>query len=204
MTEHMSLEQFKAERAEAERKMKAKAAGQRTTSRKTPIDYEGQAQTEIFNWLAGEEQRGGMFGPLNQDVYHVPNGGARNKVVAAKLKAQGARAGIVDIFCDRANGGYFGLRIELKAERPHNAPLSDTQLARMKLMQERGYYVALCLGAEEAISVLKEYAQWPRTVVGSKIPLKLGHDWENYPVSKKRVKGAPKKKTVRPKVAPSS
>lgn len=196
MTQHMTIAELQALRASAEAKAKKRMPSR--SGAKRPTDYEGQTQTKIFNWLAGEEQRGGAFSGLNSVTYHVPNGGQRHAAVAGKLKAQGARAGVVDIFCDIARGGYYGLRIELKADKPHNAELSARQLARMEIMEREGYCVLLCVGYDQAVEALMAYSQWPATV-DCPVPMAaeksaLGTDWRTYPVSKERPKARSRKR----------
>lgn len=53
--------------------------------------------------------------PELQYMYHVPNGGKRDKATAAVLKRQGVKAGVPDIMLPAARAGYHGLYIELKA-----------------------------------------------------------------------------------------
>lgn len=47
-------------------------------------------------------------------ILAIPNGGHRDIRVAAKLKAEGVRRGIPDLFLAVASRGYHGLWIELK------------------------------------------------------------------------------------------
>lgn len=196
MTQHMSLEEFKASRAAAEAAARSKSP---RTGAKKPIDREGQEQTKVFNWLNGEEMRRGEFAGINSVTYHVPNGGERNARVGAKLKEQGARAGVVDIFCDSARGGYFGLRIEMKANRPHNAHLSEQQYKRMTVMRDAGYCVLLCLGADEAIAALSAYWKWPLTVPSeppkSTLGEEFGTDWSAYPIDASKPRKRARKST---------
>ena len=50
-------------------------------------------------------------------LHHVPNGGYRNQIEARNLKLQGVKAGVPDLVLPVARGGYFGLYIELKADK---------------------------------------------------------------------------------------
>lgn len=59
-------------------------------TRAKPIDREGQEQASLMRELALR------FPVAAKLIYHVPNGGHRVKTVAAKLKAQGMKAGIPD------------------------------------------------------------------------------------------------------------
>lgn len=115
-------------------------------------------QVALFEWAAMNE---GRYPDLRK-LYAIPNGGARNKIVAAKLKAQGVRAGVLDISLDVARHGFHGLRIELK--RPANkvlghraGVLSSEQQARIEDLVADGYKVAVCHGWEHARDVLVEY-----------------------------------------------
>ena len=45
---------------------------------------------------------------------HVPNGGLRNKIVAAKLKRMGVKAGVPDVLIFNPAAENCGVAIELK------------------------------------------------------------------------------------------
>ena len=47
-------------------------------------------------------------------LYAIPNGGKRHIKTAAKLKAEGVKAGVWDLSLDVARSGYRGLKIEMK------------------------------------------------------------------------------------------
>ena len=46
-------------------------------------------------------------------VFHVPNGGSRDKREAANLKRQGVRAGVPDLVVPVARGGHHSLFLSL-------------------------------------------------------------------------------------------
>lgn len=75
------------------------------------LDDESGHQEALFSWAA---YRTGLM-PELQYMYHVPNGGKRDKATAAVLKRQGVKAGVPDIMLPAARAGYHGLYIELKA-----------------------------------------------------------------------------------------
>lgn len=54
-------------------------------------------------------------------LHHIPNGGARSKATAGRLKAEGVKAGIPDICLPVPKNGYGALYIELKV--PENKAL---------------------------------------------------------------------------------
>lgn len=81
---------------------------------------------------------------------HIPNGGKRGRVEAARLKGMGVRAGYPDFLLDLARGGYHGLRIELKAKRPNDAPVTASQLEWLERLSSAGYACMVARGSMEA------------------------------------------------------
>lgn len=84
----------------------------------------------------------------------IPNGGQRHPAVAAKLKAEGALAGVSDLLLMTARGGKHGLWLELKAK---GGRLSESQKAFQAKAEAEGYAVATCYGFDEARAVVEEY-----------------------------------------------
>ncbi|MBK0059632.1 VRR-NUC domain-containing protein [Pseudomonas sp. S44] len=99
-------------------------------------------------------------------IYHVPNGGHRLKEVAVKLKAQGVKAGIPDLVLAMARGGYFGLYIEFKAT-VDPAPVSPSQQACIRRLNEQGYLAVVCRGHFDAMECLRVYLALPKTEVAA-------------------------------------
>ncbi|MEE1917994.1 VRR-NUC domain-containing protein [Pseudomonas asiatica] len=99
-------------------------------------------------------------------LYHVPNGGHRLKEVAAKLKAQGVKAGIPDLVLTMARGGYFGLYIEFKAT-VDPAPVSPSQQACIRRLNDQGYLAVVCQGHFDAMECLRAYLALPKTEVAA-------------------------------------
>lgn len=50
-------------------------------------------------------------------IYAVPNGGKRNAVTGAILKAEGVLAGVADLFVAKATAQHHGLYIEMKTAK---------------------------------------------------------------------------------------
>lgn len=88
-------------------------------------------------------------------VFHIPNGGYRNKAEAAHLKAQGVRPGVPDLCVPVARYGYHGLYIEMKAKK--NGRVSAYQQRWLALLRENGYCAYVCNGAGAAIRLLDQY-----------------------------------------------
>lgn len=99
-------------------------------------------------------------------LYHVPNGGARGYAEGGRLKAQGVRKGQLDYNLDVARGGWFGLRLELKAPRAelgHKPKVSPEQVAIALELSEDRYYAVVIEGWEAARDVLTWYLALPPT-----------------------------------------
>jgi VRR-NUC domain-containing protein len=75
---------------------------------------EAAHQTALFCWAALPEQQTKY--PELQLMFHIPNGGTRNKAEAGNLKAQGVKAGVPDIFLPVPKAWYAGLFIEMKVK----------------------------------------------------------------------------------------
>lgn len=89
-------------------------------------------------------------------LFAIPNGGQRHQYVAAKLKAEGVKSGVPDLFLPVARGGFYGLWIELKrADKTNHA--TTNQLTWIAALLQRGYQCHICYGCNEAIERIKEY-----------------------------------------------
>jgi hypothetical protein len=69
-------------------------------------------------------------------IFAIPNGGHRHPAVAAKLKAEGVRPGVLDLFLPVARHGWHGFFIELKVD--DNKP-SEAQLEWKRNLTAEGY-----------------------------------------------------------------
>jgi hypothetical protein len=128
------------------------AAAKKTRTGKGKREAEGEEQAEL---IAEFRQRYPVDGML---LIHVPNGGSRkNAFEGWRLKQQGVRAGVSDLFLPVARGGFFGLWIEFKAAPPNDADPTEAQLEWLELMRGQGYRAELCLGIESALAVLDDY-----------------------------------------------
>lgn len=111
---------------------------------------EGAEQIKLFRWIdfaAGKH-------PELRLLFHVPNGGSRNKAEAANLKRQGVRPGVPDLCFPVARGKYHGLYIELKAGKNKPTEHQREWIAELRAQQ---YAVAVCYGWEEAAGILEKY-----------------------------------------------
>lgn len=98
--------------------------------------------------------------------FAVPNGGQRNKVVAAQLKAEGVSPGVPDLVFPTARGGYFGLYLEMKKRELRGWPkpvTRDNQTEWLDYLGLEGYETAVCYGANEAIETIDAYMSMRKT-----------------------------------------
>lgn len=117
---------------------------------KLPTRSEHDEQCALFDWAAITS----IDHPELLWMFSIPNGGLRNKAVAAKLKAEGVKAGVFDIFLPAARLGYHGLFIEMKVGKN---TLTGNQRAFRHFMELRGYRCAVCYGWEAAASEIRLY-----------------------------------------------
>lgn len=114
---------------------------------------EAAEQMLVFQWA---EWQLGRFPELAW-LHHIPNGGSRHPVEAARLKAQGVKPGVPDICLPVPKGRYHGLYIEMKRQK--GGRLSEDQGRWLSELSARGYRAVVCPGAESAIRELTEYLQ---------------------------------------------
>ena len=74
--------------------------------RKAPSQPEHDLQVACVEWFRYQYQ--GLL------LMSIPNGGWRKKATAAKLKQEGAVAGVPDLLLAHPSNGYHGLWIEMK------------------------------------------------------------------------------------------
>ena len=120
------------------------------TSKRRYVPHEGNEQEALFAWAlyaAGAMPELGL-------MFHVPNGGSRNRIEAAKLKRQGVRAGVPDICLPVARGGFHGLFVELKYGRNK---ATDRQTAWLDALRSQGYLAVECVGWDTAREVITKY-----------------------------------------------
>ena len=122
----------------------------KAVSRRKPIPHEANEQTALFNWA----QLSRCKYPELDLLYHIPNGGSRNRLEAANLKRQGVKAGVPDLCLPVARGGFHGLYIEMKAGKNKTTDKQNSWLAALKA---QGYCTAVCYNWLEAKELLENY-----------------------------------------------
>jgi predicted RecB family endonuclease len=105
---------------------------------------EAQIQSAVMEHIATR-------GAKNCFAFHVPNGGYRNKIEAARLKRQGVKAGCPDIFIVK-DGRAFAL--ELKTEKGRMSP---AQCIAFNSLNEAGATCFVAYGLDEALRALEHW-----------------------------------------------
>ncbi len=111
---------------------------------------EDTEQMQVISWARWNTARY----PELALLYHIPNGGSRNKAEAVKLKQMGVLAGVPDLCLPVPKGVYYGLYIEMKYA---DGRLEKTQREFLRAVARNRYFCVVCYGAEEAVNILKEY-----------------------------------------------
>ena len=100
-------------------------------------------------------------------LFAVPNGGARNKATAGKLKAEGVVAGVADLLllvprktCNDPlilSTTYHGLAIEMKTAKGRQTPL---QWAWQQKLEAHGYEYRICRSLDDFIDTIEQYLKF--------------------------------------------
>jgi hypothetical protein len=116
------------------------------------MESEHIEQVKLIQWW-GLSCR--SFGLSEKVLFAIPNGGERNVIVAGKLKAEGVRAGVPDLFLAHPSHDYHGLFIEMKKEK--GGRVSSLQNQFIDVLSKAGYYTSVCHGWYEAAECIKNY-----------------------------------------------
>lgn len=112
-------------------------------------DAEHRLQAACIRWftLAYPELYGRLFA--------VPNGGRRDMVTGAKLKAEGVLPGVADLILLVRRGGYGALLIEMKTAKGRQ---SDSQRWWQQAVTAGGEYkYVVCRSLDDFMREVKEY-----------------------------------------------
>lgn len=117
---------------------------------RTPTEHEEQAALiEWWNTYANVRHMPNML------LMAIPNGGRRTTVTGARLKAEGVRAGIPDLFLAIPTAKFHGLWIEMK--RRKGGFMTDFQRMAFLALKLEGYSCRVCYGWNEAKDAILEY-----------------------------------------------
>jgi len=110
---------------------------------KTKIPTESEEQVSLVQWLEMQHP--------DIPFFHIPNGGKRSKATAARMKAEGVRAGIPDLYLPR-------LQIWVEMKRTVGGRLSKEQAAWIKHLEgECGHTVIVARGFEDGVRQIENH-----------------------------------------------
>ena len=121
---------------------------------------EHDEQVILFQWAALQTN----ICPALDLMFAVPNGaklpwrkneqGRRYSPEAKRLKDEGLKAGVPDVWLPVPNHGFHGLVIELK---DGDGKLRPEQVDWLDALNQYGYKATCCRGADDAIQTIMEY-----------------------------------------------
>lgn len=114
------------------------------------IQHEAKEQEAVFDWAERMQTRY----PDLALLFHVPNGGKRDRREAAHLKRQGVKPGVPDIWFPVPCGGYHGLVIEMKFGDNTTTPKQEQWL---KALHRHGWAVKVAYTWLEAVGAIEKY-----------------------------------------------
>ena len=114
---------------------------------------EHNEQVRLFAWAEWERIDRPELGLL----FAVPNGGKRDAVTGARLKAEGVRKGVPDVWLPVARGRWHGLVIELKADETGRPTKEQTEW--LSRLMEQGYFATVAKGTEAAKRLIVDYLE---------------------------------------------
>lgn len=116
--------------------------------RKKPGDEEHQIQCACVQWFRLQHPH------MQHNLFAIPNGGKRDEVTGAKLKAEGALAGVADLILLKPNSQHHALCIEMKTPTGRQA---DTQRIWQSLIEKDGYKYVICRSLGDFMAIVNDY-----------------------------------------------
>lgn len=123
----------------------------RPVDRRPVHPSEHQEQARVIAWWGLQHA---LYDLPEFALFAVPNGGARDIVSGARLKAEGVRPGAPDLVLAAPRRGFHGMFIELKVG--DNKP-SDRQKAFLAYLNAAGYETGVYWTSDGAIEAIKAY-----------------------------------------------
>lgn len=118
-------------------------------SNKKIYPSESEEQKTLIKWWALQ------YPQFDSLLFHIPNGGLRNLKTAVRLKTEGVKPGVADLFLAMPSKQHHGLFIEMKRQRGNG----QTELQRQfqGAVESQGYKYILARGYEQAKQGILEY-----------------------------------------------
>lgn len=123
--------------------------GRNTKSRRHPREEEHRIQCACVRWF-------NLYFPnLRGRLFAVPNGGRRDAITAAKLKAEGVVAGVADLILLKSNKHFGALLIEMKTLKGRQR---DSQKQWQNSVCSLGEYkYVVCRSLDDFIKEVSDY-----------------------------------------------
>lgn len=113
---------------------------------------EANEQSAFFQYAEHVKELKWMHSSLNGAMLY---GTEKQRAIQwNKLKAQGAKKGVHDIFLPKARGVYFGMFVEMKFGKNK---MTAEQIEYAKDLAADGYCMFICYNSGEAIDAVKMY-----------------------------------------------
>ena len=109
---------------------------------------ESKLQSECVRWFDYQ------YTHLKMNLFSIPNEGARTPANGARMKAQGRRAGVADMFFAHSSYMSNGLFIEFKSEKGKQ---NDNQKAFEKAVTTTGYKYVVINSLEQFKETIENY-----------------------------------------------
>ncbi len=116
--------------------------------RSKPKDEEHKIQCSMVNWFRLK------YPSMRHNLFAVPNGGRRDAVTGAKMKAEGVLAGVADLILLKSNRFYGALLIETKTKK---GVQSQSQKEWQSKITEDGYKYVVVRSLDEFMRVVTDY-----------------------------------------------
>ena len=123
----------------------------RPSTGRAPRASEHQEQAAVISWWARAHN---LYSLPEFALFAVPNGGARDPIAGALLKAEGVRRGVYDLMLAWPVGAQHGLFIEMKVG--YKQP-SDEQRDFGEHLTRAGYEASVHWDAGSAIQAIQTY-----------------------------------------------
>lgn len=123
-------------------------ADARGKPRKHPHEEEHRIQCACVRWFRLS------YPTIRNCLFAVPNGGRRDAVTAAKLKAEGVVSGVADLILLIPRREFGALLIEMKTPK---GTQSASQKEWQKLVEEQGYRYIICRSLDDFMTKVEAY-----------------------------------------------
>lgn len=117
-------------------------------TRRKPRDDEHKLQAACVRWYRLQ------YPKMRHNLFSVPNGGKRDAVTAAKMKEEGALAGVADLILLKSNRFYGALLIEMKTK---TGSQSESQKEWEQKIVNDGYKYVVVRSLDEFQREVKQY-----------------------------------------------